>query len=111
MDNKQIIIRLLRELVKDIVEKNYLEIQETKRIGRLDIKMLEEAINDYGILLVYPPNHIYQEVEVYEIEDNLKYSLDFDLWDEEEVNDLTLQCEVTFYGENAQITIDDIQVL
>lgn len=60
--------------------------------------MLKNAINDYGIPLVLPPDYSFQEAEVYEIEHNLRYSLDFDFWDEEEVNDLTLQCEVIFNG-------------
>lgn len=108
---KQKAIVLLKELVRDIVEKNYNSIKINNRLGRLTIEELDEAIQEYGIPLVYPPDSAFENFDVYEVEKNKKYTIDFDMWDIEGEGDLTLQCEIYLNGDDVQISIDDLHVL
>ncbi|ODC02567.1 hypothetical protein BFW38_02400 [Terasakiispira papahanaumokuakeensis] len=105
---------LLKNLVLLIVGSRYAEIVNRGENGRLSASEMEDAINDYPGVITIPPDTAYDTAYVYDIYDNNTEArkIEFDLWYDDEVSDLTLSVDV-HKDEKGDfvITIDDIHVL
>ncbi|RSD27797.1 DUF7668 domain-containing protein [Mesobacillus subterraneus] len=111
METKYKIKLLLRETILDLVKGDFINIQEKLQNG-LTINDLREELSLWGTLTV-PPDAAYENVAFYKYNDGSGYSLEFELWIDNQSSDLTLSCEALL-DENQKIvsfTIENLHVL
>lgn len=109
-----IIKNLLKNLVALLVNSNFDEIVARNENGRLSKVEIETALKDYPGTISLPPESSYESACVYDVYDEKTEArqVEFDLWYDGEVSDLTLSADVR-KDESGKfvITIDDIHVL
>lgn len=113
MDNK--FVSTTKYIVKALVEKNYEKLELFTKGIFLSKENIEGAINEYGDVVVSPPEESYQELDIIEVKNGIpkKWSVRFDLWSKKEgKSDLSL--EATFIDNDEElffVEIDGIHVL
>lgn len=109
-----IIKNLLKSLVALLVNSKFSEIVDQNENGRLSLTDIETALKDYPGTITLPPESAYDAACVYDMYDEKTEArqIEFDLWYDDEVSDLTLSVDVrkNDSGEFV-ISIDDIHVL
>lgn len=109
-----IIKLLIKNLVELLVNSKFAEIVTRNENGRLSEDEIKVAINDYPGSITLPPDSAYDTVCVYDVYDESTEArkVEFDLWYDEEISDLTLSADI-HKSESGEfvITIDDIHVL
>lgn len=104
-------INLIFALVEDLAEKNYHQISEDGRIGRLTEEELKIAIDSYGCKLVSLPHEAVGIFDACKVEGKREWQVDVPLWTEEEGrSDLTLSVSIDFTNGKKTISIDDLRV-
>lgn len=114
MNIKKEISKIVNQLIFDLVSGDYEKLINDGRIGRLNKDEIFEAINSYPGKITMPPLKAFDDFDIYEVKNasKEKWTLDFDLWYDNERSDLTLGATIerTEAG-NLNISIDDIHVL
>ncbi|MGA8943303.1 MAG: hypothetical protein WB502_11420 [Thermoactinomyces sp.] len=112
---KQKIVKELRELIENLVNKNYLNLYHAGHLGDYTPEEIDNIIKGYKGNLTLPPESAFENVYIYEVinkEKIKKFAIDFDLWFDNEQSDLTLQCDVVVKQDgNIIMEIYDIHVL
>ena len=105
--------KAVRQLVKDLVNGHYTEIEADGRIGRLTKDELRRAVAEYGRRLTQLPEGAIEAVDVYPTDGVLNQaSVDVPLWTEEEgQSDLTLSVIIREEMDRVTVTISDLHVL
>ena len=116
MENKKIIKNKLKLLINDILSKDYDSIVKNGYISSDEIEYFKKVIEQYPIPLTVPPEDAFERLEYIEITSSKrhpkKWHLDFDLWDEAGLGDLTLSFEITeTEKKDIKIAIKDLRVL
>lgn len=111
MEEKDEILALLIPLVEDMVNGKLEFIVETGRSGPYTVEELKEQLDDYGGTLTASPETDYQNLDLYEIDEEPEWVLEYDLWVDGEKSDLTLTCTVLLTEQEKLISIDSIHVL
>lgn len=105
---------LLKSLVALLASSRFAEIVARNENGRLSQAEIETAIKDYPGAITLPPESAYESTCVYDVYDERAEArkIEFDLWYDDEVSDLTLSADVR-KNESGElvISIDDIHVL
>ncbi|ABC29088.1 hypothetical protein HCH_02262 [Hahella chejuensis KCTC 2396] len=112
MDDK--IKGLLESLVMLLVNSKFSEIVARNENGRLSQSEIEAALSDYPGVISLPPESTYSSAYIYDIYDDVTEArrIEFDLWYDGEVSDLTLSAEIKKNSSGKLvITIDDIHIL
>ncbi len=105
------ILALLKPLVEDLVNGKLDLIVETGRNGPYTVEELKEQLDDYGGILTASPKTDYKNLDLYEIDDEPEWMLEYELWVDGEKSDLTLTCTVRLTEQEKSIAIDSIHVL
>jgi hypothetical protein len=107
------LILVIRNLIVDLVARNYAAIVADGRGGRLTESEIGSAIAQYGRTLTVPPEKALLSVDEYPQENAPGQSwIDVPLWTEEEGrSDLTLSVIATKRGETYELRIQDLHVL
>lgn len=123
-ETKEIIITLLKPIVQNLVDGNFSILSANSQIeSELTEQDILEEINFYPGTMTIPPDnayhnwdetiHLFEKDKPIKIENlTLTYHLDFDLFFDNELSDLTLQCNI--YEDNhsnLSIKIENIHVL
>lgn len=111
MEEKDEILALLKPLVEDLVNGELELIKEAGRSGSYAVEELKEQLDIYGGILTAPPEMVYQNLYLYEINDEPEWVVEYELWIEGEKSDLTLTCTVQLTEQVKPISIDSIHVL
>lgn len=84
-----------KKIVQWLAQDEYDKVEERTNRVRLSAKQLRSAIEEYGRHLVVPPEGVFDELDVIEIDtqsDSKAWSVRFDLWTQEEGrSDLSLE--------------------
>lgn len=103
---------LVKGLVKKLINKEYELIYQTGMSGEYTSQEIEGLINEYGGTLTEPPLEDYEEMDIYEIDEEPEYVIEYDLWVDNEKSDLTLTATIRYEEDKeTQITIDNIHVM
>lgn len=103
---------VVKELVQRLIKKEYELIFQTGMSGEYTSKEIEELINEYGGKLTDPSVDDYEDMNIYETDDEQEYVIEYDLWVDGETSDLTLTATIRFEaGKVTSITIDNIHVM
>ena len=111
---KFIIQNLIKNLVTLMVNADYDKILIRKENGRLSKEEIETALTNYPGIITMPPDFAYSSIDIYEIYDEKTQArnIEFDLWYDNKVSDLTLEAAVHKKDTDEYcISIDDIRVL
>lgn len=112
MDMAKEIEGLLFHLVCDLVNKEYKKIVLDGRNGELTDGEIKGAIEEYPGSLSPPPKEEFVNYNRIEIPGKQKYVVEFELWVDGEMSDLTLSCEISIDEANeASIRIMNIRVI
>ncbi len=105
----------LRDLVHELVDRNYVGLEADRRAGILNAGQLKQAITNYGGTLLDLPAEAFepQFTTAYpKTNQRGQWLVDLTLWTEEEgPSDLTLQVRVQPTTDNVLLTIEDIHVM
>ena len=108
------IVEVVRTFVNLLVEGKYSTVERLTSGDRLSAAQIESAIATYGDQLVYPPNSVYDDLDVVKVtgSDPLTWNVRFPLWTlNEGRSDLEIRltlCEVAHRLYSTQL--DDILV-
>ncbi|GGB43038.1 DUF7668 domain-containing protein [Fictibacillus barbaricus] len=91
MNIKKQLLELLKKTVVELVKSDFESIK-AKLGNDIQLEDIKEELS-YWDSLTIPPEYAYEKVEFYEYEDGSGLGLEFDLWIDNEVSDLTLSCE------------------
>jgi hypothetical protein len=105
------IISLLEPLVRNLINKEYDFIYQSGMSGEYTAQEIEDFINEYGGVLTDPPDEDYENIEIYEIDDEPEYVIEYELWVDNEKSDLTLSATIRIEENEETITIDNIHVM
>lgn len=105
------IVKELKKLIDDLVNKDYAKIAQDGRNGDMPEEVMEEIINDYGGMITYPPEDAYSKTDICKIDNADEYSVIFDLWIDNKRSDLSLMCEAYIDDNEVTLVIEDIHVL
>jgi hypothetical protein len=115
MIDDNIIAKLLRALVEDLVHGNYEEIKKKGRAGRLSREEIKEAIDDYPGKITLPPEESFKKFHRYEYDKNNEDEegclIEYELWYDQQESDLTLSATIVRNSQGMRIGIEDIHVL
>jgi hypothetical protein len=100
----------LSHMINLFVAKKYSQLYNTDHKKRINEKEIEDAISDFGGDLTYPPKEAFDNFDIYEVSSN-EFSVDFDLWVNNNKSDLTLECTIYDLGGKYVYSIDNIHVL
>lgn len=103
----------IERMVNDLAQRRYAELASDGRGGRLTEVELQQAIRQYGRVLVPLPQQAWELVELYpDSKDGNRFAIDVPLWTAEEGrSDLTLLLVATKHDNRWNVAIDDIRVL
>lgn len=103
---------VVKELVQRLIDKEYEIFYQIGMSGEYNSKEIEELINDYGGKLTNPLVQDYEDMDIYEIDDEPEYVIEYDLWVDGQKSDLTLPATIRFAeGKETSISIDNIHVM
>lgn len=105
------ILSLLQECVEMLVDRKFAAIESAGMSGRLTTEEIQGALDDYPGTLTLPLTESYQGAHVYELCPEGWRNVEFELWYDGEVSDLTLSARVREGTAGQQIQIQDIHVL
>ena len=110
MDNDKI-IELVKEIVYNLVVKDFLFVHNEDKDKLLSIDEMGLAIHEYPGVLTMPPKEAFESMSIYEVSP-IETNIDFDLWYDNSQSDLTLSCNLKMYEKNKILyTIKDIHIL
>lgn len=106
----------LVRLVEDLVQGRLSDLDRDGRIGRLTAADLERDLEEYPGRgrLTMPTPEAFAVLDLVEINGShgTKFALDFDLWADGELSDLTLSCSVAVLESGAvRLAMDGVHVL
>lgn len=101
---------LIEDLVKNIADSNYDEIEKLKQNGIIPISDLVNRILEYGEKIVPLPVDWLKDALVYNIK-NKRLDVYIPLWVKTGKSDLTLSVSCFYNKENPQLEINDLEVL
>ncbi|WP_078427550.1 DUF7668 domain-containing protein [Alkalihalobacterium alkalinitrilicum] len=95
----------------DFVKGDFIKIK-TKLIEEITIDDIKEELNHWGTL-TYPPDEAYEKINYIEYNDGSGYAMEFELWFDNQLSDLTLSCEAIIDQEERVLsfTIENLHVL
>ena len=104
-----------KQLIIWLVNGRYEMLQNISNGIRLSAEQLQEAVEEYGHILVLPPDEKFEQIDLIEILNSSprKWSVRFDLWTEDEGrSDLTLEFTlIEQEGEMLGVELDNLHVL
>lgn len=109
-----VVKNLLKNLVTLLAHSQFTEIVARNENGRLSRIEIETALKNYPGVMTLPPEQAYESVFVYDVYDvkTEARKIEFDLWFDDEVSDLTLSADIRKNEVGIfVIIIDDIHVL
>ena len=104
----------VKKLVSLLVSGEIQEITRRGMNGRLTANEIATAISEYPGVLSNPPDEAYDEIQLYDVYDEVTGSrkAEFELWYDDDVSDLTLSMDIRGDQDNTyRVSIDDIHVL
>jgi hypothetical protein len=102
----------INELVKDISNKNYKNIELKNEYGHTNMNELENRIKEYNKTIIPLPEEAFEIAEIYIIEKENRIDIYIPLWTKEEGrSDLTLSIGCYLIKNEPVIKIDDLEVL
>lgn len=102
----------VKDLVEKLINQEYELLHQTGMCGEYTSKEIEELINEYGGTLTEASVEDYEDMAIYEIDDEPEYVIEYDLWVDGEKSDLTLTATIRYEeGKETRITIDNIHVM
>lgn len=108
------IVKLVESIVILLVDHKLNILESNGCLGRLTKEEVERAISDYPGRISKPPAESYQDIVIYDVYDEASEArkVEFDLWYEGEVSDLTLSLDV-YTGDEGRlkVEIEDIHIL
>lgn len=115
MQEKELITKMLQYIIRLLVEKKYKELERLTSSRRLTSLEIENAIADYGEVLIFPPDEAFNQIDVIEINGSnpKSWSIRFDLWTEVEgLSDLSLEATLKLNKEKSlDVEIDNLHML
>jgi hypothetical protein len=90
MDVRDKIKSILKDTVIDLVNSDFNNIQ-VKLKGELTIDDIREELS-YWDSITIPPDIAYEDINFYKYDDGSGYALEFDLWIDNQLSDLTISC-------------------
>ena len=103
----------VRLVVRLLVEKRYKDLETLSGGTRLSAREIEQAVQEYGGTLTYPPEDAFRLVDVIALEgvSHSQWSVIVPLWTEQEGrSDLSLEMTVGEKPEGTRIQLDNIHV-
>ncbi len=104
---KEVTERVLRMLV----ERDYDSLYRNDVDKILTPYNVEDGLKEYKLNLTMPPEHAYNNLYIYETEDDQMWCVDFDLWSHSEQTDYKLKLAVYDRGEYCDYSVLDIRML
>jgi hypothetical protein len=103
----------LKDLVHQLVNRDFDRIAADGRIGNLTVEQVAKAIDDYPATLVDVPEDAFRLASVYELRgQDHSWHIDLPLWTSEEGrSDLTLSVEIIEVRGKLKVTMRDVHVL
>jgi hypothetical protein len=108
----------LRELVAQVihllVHKEYEQLFKLTNGVRLSTQEITQAIEDYGRILIEPPDQAFDFMDIIQVQSDLDmcWSITMPVWTQEEGrSDLSVELTVTDNGNHFTIELDDLHVL
>lgn len=116
MSTEESIRAELVRLVDDLVHGRLSDLEQDGRIGRIKAADLERELDEYPGRgrLTTPAPEAFAELDLIEINGSKgrEFALDFDMWADGELCELTLSCSVTVLDSGAvRLEMDDLHVL
>jgi len=109
------LLSVVKAVVSMLVKGDYLGVEKLTEGKQLTAQEIEQAIKDYGAILIMPPDHAWENTDVIETENSnpRKWSVRFDLWAAREgQSDLSLELTLTeSEAHHCQVEINGIHVL
>lgn len=99
------------EIVKAIVDKNYRQLYQTDYRKLISVSELRKAIEDYDLQITMPPDDAFENIEIFETKDKDVVKVDFDLWFDNKISDLTLSFAIYYDAPNWKYSIENIHML
>ncbi len=113
--NNEKIIRTARQILTLLVQGNYSELENLTNSRRLNQAEIADSIQQYGKILVLPPDSTFDNLDIIEIEGKSpkQWDVRIDLWTlEEGRSDLTIELTLEDNDEDmCSVEIDNIHVL
>lgn len=115
MSDKVKIQQEVKKIIKLLVEKNYEHLADDNMLGELSGEEVKLAIQEYGEEITLPPDIENMNMDIFQIKKDgfpKEYSIDCDLWINNQRSDLTLSCEAKiFENGTSMVNIYSIHVL
>ena len=109
---KEDINLLIYEVVELLVNSKYEELYANDKNQRVPADELKGAIESYRGHLTMPPNEAIDKYEIYTIEKDKEYVIEYELWFDNVQSDLTLTLNVERDEDNVvHYSIEDVHVL
>ncbi|MBI2010216.1 MAG: hypothetical protein HYS86_03510 [Candidatus Chisholmbacteria bacterium] len=101
------------EVERALISKNYTSIGSESRNSRLSAKEIEQAIKEYGGLVTQASESEISKIKAIKVTKSNypRWSVDYDLWIDNKLSDLTVSLTLTKEGKRITAVVDDIHVL
>lgn len=119
--NEEKVIEVLKKILRAIHQNNYRDIMDCVDDSEVDdVRELLEYIDDslqlndfdkideYGVECNFHPNYDYNQLQVYEFNDQTSFAVEYQMTSNSELVDLTLQLEFLYNEDDYKITSIDI---
>ena len=83
----------VEKIVRMLVNAEYEDLYKFDKYKDCTPNEIEVAINDWGNMTL-PPTEAFERIDVYETDDANHVRIDFDLWFDNNISDLTLKCSI-----------------
>ena len=117
-------IKILKQEVDALAEKRYEDIPKLVEMGEWTPRMLRDHVAEHlrlcglsrmdpwtGERVTIPTNPCYQQLNFFHFNNGSGFAVDYDLASDGELNDLTLQMEFLYEGEDLRPVLLDLHVL
>jgi hypothetical protein len=103
------IVPLLKNLIAEIVAKNYSRVVEGSKRKDLTAEILQREVEDYPGSMTMPPDSAFEIVQLHGISDEWR-SIVMHLWYDDKRGDLAISCLFTVTEQGMEYEIEDIYV-
>lgn len=100
----------IKDIVKNIVDKNFELIYKNDYLKQMTIEQLSEIVSSYEGEFTMPPENSFEKFVIYVIAEN-EVSIDFSLWHNKQESDITLICRLKKIDGNIEYSIEDLHVM
>jgi hypothetical protein len=107
--NKETLIPVVKEVVRNLVDKKYEYLVEHDALKLLTPELLKIAAEDYPGTMTMPPDSAFEEMDIFGNTDQWK-RIDLFLWFDGEKSDLALMCKIIRENEEIVSGIEGILV-